>query len=262
MKGLQGKTAIITGGATMIAEAVARDLIARGARVMLADIDRDKGSAAAERLGAAARFQLTDVRDDSQIAACVAAASAAFGGIDFLVNCACTYVDNGAASTRAEWQQAFDINLTGAAMMLQACRPEMVRRGGGAVVNFTSISANAAQAGRWLYPVSKAAMQQFTRSAALDLAAERIRVNAVSPGWTWSSVIETLAGGDKAKADGVAADYHILGRLGLPEEVAQVVSFLLSDNASFVTGADYACDGGYSALGPEGTAAAITRLMA
>lgn len=262
MKGLDKKVAIVTGGATMIGEAVARDLAACGASVVLADIDADKGAAAADRLGSAARFIRTDVTDDAAIAACVAGAVAAFGGVDFLVNCACTYVDNGAASTRAEWLQAFDVNVAGAAMMLQACRPEMVKRGGGAVVNFASISATAAQTGRWLYPMSKAAIQQFTRSAALDLAAERIRVNSVSPGWTWSSVIETLSGGDKAKADKVAADYHILGRLGLPEEVAQVVSFLLSDNAGFVTGADYACDGGYTALGPEGTAAAITRLMA
>lgn len=261
MKGIKGKVAIVTGGATMIGEAVAAELIACGARVVLADIDALKGAAAAERLGRDARFQLTDVSQDADIARCIDATETAFGGIDYLVNCACTYVDNGAASTRAEWNQALDVNLVGAAMMLQACRPQMVKRGGGAVVNFASISASAAQSGRWLYPVSKAAIVQFTRSAALDLASEGIRVNAVSPGWTWSSIIETLSGGDRAKADSVAADYHITGRLGLPEEVAQVVSFLLSNHASFVTGADYACDGGYSALGPEGKAAAITRLM-
>src|SRR5690606_33938780 len=171
------------------------------------------------------------------------------------------YVDNGADSTRAEWLQALDVNLVGAAMMLQACRPHMTKRGGGAVVNFASISAGVAQTGRWLYPVSKSAMQQLTRAAALDLAGDHIRVNAVSPGWTWSSVISQLAGGDRAKADAVAADFHILGRLGLPEEVANVVAFLLSDLASGVTGADYACDGGYRALGPEARVAAIARLM-
>ncbi|NMG36464.1 SDR family oxidoreductase [Azoarcus sp. TTM-91] len=261
MKGISGKTAIVTGGATMIGEAVARALIAEGARVVLADIDTAKGDAAAARLGASARFIATDVTDDKQIAACVAATKDAFGGIDFLVNCACTYADNGASSSRAEWLQACNVNLVGAAMMLQACQPEMAARGGGAVVNFHSISAHAAQSGRWLYPITKAALVQFTRTAALDLKGDRIRVNGVSPGWTWSSVIEALSGNDKAKADAVAADYHILGRLGLPEEVAQVVLFLLSDNASFVTGADYACDGGYTALGPEGPGAAITRLM-
>jgi NAD(P)-dependent dehydrogenase (short-subunit alcohol dehydrogenase family) len=262
MQGIEGKTAIITGGATLIGESVAAALRAAGARVVLADIDEKKGSAAAERQGANCIFIATDVTSDSSIEHCVAKTVETFGGVDFLVNCACAYVDNGAASTRDEWLTSYNVNLVGAAMLLKACRPEMQKRGGGSVVNFASISAKVAQAGRWLYPATKAAMQQFTRSAALDLAADHIRVNSVSPGWTWSSAIEALSGGDKAKADAVAADFHPLGRLGLPEEVAQVVLFLLSEHASFVTGSDYACDGGYGALGPEAATAAITRLMA
>ncbi|MCK9509695.1 MAG: SDR family oxidoreductase [Pigmentiphaga sp.] len=262
MQGLADKVAIVTGGATLIGAAVAERLVQAGARVLIADIDQENGAAVAQRLGSSVRFEATDVTDDDAIARCIDTAVQAFGGIDGLVNCACTYLDNGADSSRAEWLQALDVNLVGAAMMLQACRPQMVRRGGGAVVNFASISAGVAQTGRWLYPVSKAAMQQLTRTAALDLAADGIRVNAVSPGWTWSSVMSQLSGGDRAKADAVAADFHILGRLGLPEEVANVVAFLLSDLASGVTGADYACDGGYRALGPEARVAAIARLMA
>ncbi|HJV27908.1 MAG TPA: SDR family oxidoreductase [Aromatoleum sp.] len=260
MKGIEGKVAVITGGATMIGEAVAADLVQRGAKVVIADINAETGRKVGRELGPAALFQATDITDDAQITACVAAAVERFGGVDFLVNCACSYVDNGGASSRAEWLASLDVNVVGAAMMIQACRPEMVRRGGGAVVNFSSISAAAAQTGRWLYPVGKAAIVQLTRNAALDLAADRIRVNAVAPGWTWSSAIAALSGNDKAKADRVAADYHILGRLGLPEEVAQVVTFLLSENASFVTGAEYACDGGYGALGPEAATPAIPRL--
>ncbi|MEZ5606586.1 MAG: SDR family oxidoreductase [Burkholderiaceae bacterium] len=253
------KVAIVTGGATMIGEGVVAALAAEGCKVVIADIDSTKGPQVAGR-HAGSRFIATDVSDDTSIAACVAETVKAFGGVDYLVNCAASYVDNGAASTRAEWNQTFNVNLIGAAMMLQACTPEMVKRGGGAVVNFASISAFAAQTGRWLYPISKAAIVQFTRNAALDLAEQKIRVNAVSPGWTWSSVIEGMAGGDKAKADTVAADYHMLGRLGMPAEVANVVSFLLSDKASFVTGATYAVDGGYQALGPEARTAAIGRL--
>lgn len=256
---MQGKVAIVTGGATMIGEGVVAALVAEGCKVVIADIDTTKGPQVAQR-HAGNRFFATDVSDDASIAACVAEAVKSLGGIDYLVNCAASYVDNGAASTRAEWNQSWNVNVVGAAMMLQACVPHMVARGGGAVVNFASISAFAAQTGRWLYPISKAAMVQFTRNAALDLAPQKIRVNSVSPGWTWSSVIEGMAGGDKAKADAVAADYHILGRLGLPAEVANVVTFLLSDKASFVAGANYAVDGGYQALGPEARTAAIGRL--
>jgi NAD(P)-dependent dehydrogenase (short-subunit alcohol dehydrogenase family) len=136
----------------------------------------------------------------------------------------------------------------------------MRRRGGGAVVNFSSIAGKQGQRGRALYPASKAAILQVTRNEAMELAADRIRVNTVSPGWTWSATIARLTKGDRAKADRIAGEYHPLGRVGDAEEVARAVLFLCSDDARHITGIDLPVDGGYAMSGPDQGTPRMSRL--
>lgn len=260
MRGIAGKTVIVSGGATSIGGAIVRAFHASGAKTVISDIADGEGRKLAAELGDNAIFQRTDVTRDEDIAATVAATVAAFGGIDFLVNGAVTYTDKGLQSSRAEWLASLNLNLVSGAIFVRAVAPEMKRRGGGAIVNLSSVAGKFGQAGRALYPAAKAAIFQLTRSEAMELAADHIRVNAVSPGWTWSSSIEKATKGDRVKADRVAADYHPLGRVGDADEVARAVAYLCSDDASFITGVDLPVDGGYAMTGPDGGKPAMGRL--
>jgi NAD(P)-dependent dehydrogenase (short-subunit alcohol dehydrogenase family) len=248
---LHGKTAIVTGGATLIGEKVVEALESAGARVMSADINAEDGQRVADSLGDGVMFQRTDVTDDDQLDALVQATLDSFGGIDILVNAAATYLDDGLDTSRGDWLTALDVNLVSGVLLTSKVAPHMADRGGGSVINFASIAAKRATNLFFVYGVTKAAIVGATRNEAVKLADKGIRVNSVSPGWIWSNPIKGMSGGDRKLVDEVAGNFHLLRRIGDPEEVGKVVVFLASDWASFITGEDIAVDGGYTAIGPE-----------
>ncbi len=250
MGDLEGKVAIVTGGATLIGAKVIEAFVREGARVASADINAEDGQRVADELGDAVFFRETDITQDAQLDALVDATVEAFGGIDVLVNGAATYLDDGLETSRADWLTALDVNVVSGVQLIRRVAPHMAKRGGGAVVNFASISGKRAQPLFFVYSVTKAAILGATRNEALKLAEHGIRVNSVSPGWTWSNPMMQFFG-EREKVDAVAANLQLPGRTAEPEEVAEAVVFLASSRASFITGEDLAVDGGYTAIGPE-----------
>lgn len=249
MTDFAGRTAIVSGATQGLGLDIARALHAAGGNVVLLGRGEATGLEAAADVGARAIFVRTDIRSDDDIAAAVDAALARFGGIDILVNNACIYVDRGLDSTREEWLGTLDVNLVGSAILSQKVAPHLPD-GRGVIVNITSVGGKFGAAGRALYPASKAGLAQFTRNAAATLAPRGIRVVSVTPAWTWSPALESRAG-TLERADRVAARLHPLGRAGRGADVADVVLFVCSDGARFVTGTEISVDGGFSMLGPD-----------
>jgi NAD(P)-dependent dehydrogenase (short-subunit alcohol dehydrogenase family) len=248
---LDGKVAIVTGGATLIGAKIVEAFVAEGSQVVMADINADDGQAVADDLGEAVTFAHIDITDDAALDSLVQLTLDIGGGIDVLVNCAATYLDNHLETTREEWLTAFDVNVVSGALLTARVAPHMRERGGGSVVNMASIAGKRAQPLFFVYPVTKAAILGITRNQSLKLSEWGIRVNSVSPGWIWSNPIIGMTGNDRALVDEVSKAFSLPGRIGDPEEVANAVVFLASDGSSFITGTDLAVDGGYTAIGPE-----------
>jgi NAD(P)-dependent dehydrogenase (short-subunit alcohol dehydrogenase family) len=254
-KRFDGHVAVVTGGASGIGLATATEFALEGAAVVILDIDEAGGGAAQQSIaarGGRALFARADVGSPEDCRRAVSAALDAFGGIDYLVNSAVNFVARGLDVTPADWEACLRVNVQGGANMVQACAPALARAGRGAVVNIASISAYIAQPARWTYNSTKGAILALTRCQAMDLAPQRIRVNSVSPGWTWTPEVDRAAGGDRATWEPVWGRFHLLRRCAEPREIARAILFLCSSDASFITAVDLPVDGGYLALGGEG----------
>ena len=249
---------IITRGASLIGVALARRLIDRGGSVVLADLNDSVRSEIEEVVGDSGVYLVGDVTDDAYLDQLVVAAESRFGGVSGLVHGAVTFDDAGYDTSRAEWHRAFDINLISAAIVTQKVVPVMEAGGGGSIVYVASVSGHRAQPTRTVYSVTKAALHMLAKTGGTQLATRNIRVNTLSPGWTWSRNLESRYG-TRERADAYGSEFHSLRRMADPDEIAAGVEWLHSDDASFVTGTDLAVDGGYTALSPEALGQALAK---
>ena len=239
MKRFDGKVALVTGGSNGIGAATVARLIAEGAKVMIADL------APPGAIDPAARFIQTDVAISRDVAAAVQAAIDAWGRLDVLVNNA----GIGALSETPDmeedvWDKVFAVNIRSIYLFCRAAIP-LMRARGGAIVNIASISGMGGDYGMGAYNASKGAVINYTRSLALDCARDGIRVNALCPGLVETAIIGSALDSPESRASWLAP--IPLGRPGAPAEMASVVAFLASDDASYMTGAIIAADGGVTA---------------
>jgi 3-oxoacyl-[acyl-carrier protein] reductase len=238
---LTGRVALVTGGGRGIGAATALRLARDGAAVVVADLDLEpaqESAAAVEAAGGTARAVACDVTQREQVDAAIRA-SEALGGIDVLVTCAGVIRDDLVhRMSEGDWDLVVDTHLKGTFLCAQAAQAAMVERGGGAMVFLSSSSARGNR-GQVNYSAAKAGIEAIARTLALELGRFGIRVNAVAPGFVETRMTRAIAertGVDYEDVKGAAAKSVALGRVGQPEEIASAIAFLVSDDASYVTG--------------------------
>ena len=250
---LQDKVAIITGAGAGVGAATAVRFCAEGARVLLCDWDASAVTAVADELratGADIRAMTVNVADEAQVRQMVAAAGEHWGRVDILVNNAGVGSGTDILSTTAEeWSRVLDVNLKGPFLCCKYSIPRMLEQGGGSIVNVASISSTCGIPGQAVYGPSKGGVLQLTRQLAIEYARRGIRVNAVAPGTIDTPMLhKTLATLDSPDTlMQFLLNNHPMGRIAQPIEIANAIVFLASDEASFITGASLAVDGGYTA---------------
>lgn len=249
---LDDKAVLITGAASGIGEATAEKARAEGARLMLSDVDTERGEAVAQRLGGGTRFVVCDVTDEEQVAALVAAAECELGGLDGAFNCAGILGTLGLIGDTeyADWKRIVDVDLHGVFLCTKHEVKAMAPRGRGSVLNMASAAGLVGWAGAAGYVAAKHGVVGLSKAAALDYADQGLRVNAICPSYVDTPMVadlfDNLLGGDQAAVDAARAN-HPIGRFAQPAEIAAACVWLLSDQASFVTGAAMSVDGGYTA---------------
>jgi NAD(P)-dependent dehydrogenase (short-subunit alcohol dehydrogenase family) len=254
---LRGKVAIVTGGASGIGRATAELFVEEGARVVVADVDQERGASVAKTLGDAALFQRTDVADADQVQALVDLAVARFGGLHVMVNNAGIpgsfhrFLDD----DLADFRRMMDVNLFGVMIGSQRAARHMASSGGGSIVNLSSIAALRAGSGVMTYRAAKAAVIQFSRSIAIDLAEHGIRVNCIAPG----HIPTGMTSYDMAP---VVRLMQPLRRQGQPRDVAEAALYLASDRSAQITGVVLPVDGGTSVGAPADQLKEIMRMRA
>lgn len=248
MNTLQGKVALITGASSGIGETTAIALAQEGAAVVLGARRSDEGERVAETIratGGKAIFRQTDVTDDAQIAALVKTAEDEFGGLDIAFNNAGV---EGALGPLVDadigvYDHVFGTNVRGVWLSLRHEIPAMKRRGGGVIISTSSVFGSRGVAGFGTYAASKFAIEGLTKSVALEVASDNIRINLVAPGPIVTPMLERATGGNTDAFNGVVP----MGRPGAPEEIASAVMFLASDGARYITGESLQISGGATA---------------
>jgi NAD(P)-dependent dehydrogenase (short-subunit alcohol dehydrogenase family) len=249
------KVAIVT-GTTGIGRAISKRLARDGARVVACGIDGEANAKLAEEAAAENLTILvhrTDVSQPGDVEQAVTIAVEQFGGLDIIVNAAAIHPFGNSVETDLEtWNRCFAVNVTSVYLFAHFGVPAIKQRGGGVILNLSSVQGHACQRDVTAYVASKGAIHSLTRALAVDHAPDRIRVNSISPGSINTGMLETAARkfSPELPVDEVVARFgtaHPLGRVGTPEEVADLAAFLASDKAAFCTGGDYAIDGGLRA---------------
>lgn len=245
---LAGKAAIVTGAGAGIGLAVAERLAGEGCRVLCADIDGAAADAAARKIGSGAVGHRVDVSNEEQVVGMVDACVRSFGGVDKLVaNAGVVHLGSLLETSVEDFDRVIAINLRGAWLCTKHAAPKMIERGGGAIVNMSSLAGHTGVGGTAAYGMSKAGISHLSRVTAAELRSSNVRANALLPAFVDTSMQQSaMAMFDEALGAGGALGMisRLQGRMAAPEEMAGIVAFLLSDDASMITGTTQIADGG------------------